>query len=163
MTARTALGYWPWAGLAALAALPFVPDKDAAIWAQEILPLFIYAGLALGLNVIVGYTGLLHLGIAAFFGVGAYVTGILTVPMYPFGQSFLVAVLASTLAAAVLGVATTAPTLRLRADYLALVTMALGLIAGYVIRNLAQSTNGALGLKPVNARPPRRVEDPNPA
>jgi branched-chain amino acid transport system permease protein len=161
MTARRVLGYWPWAALAGLAALPLVPDKEAAIWAQEVLPLFIYAVLALGLNVIVGYTGLLHLGIAAFFGVGAYVTGILTVPMYPFGQSFLVAVVASTLAAAGLGVVTTAPTLRLRGDYLALVTMALGLIAVYAIRNLEQITNGALGLNPVNPRLLPGVEDPN--
>ena len=51
---------------------------------MQLTYIFIYAILALGLNVVVGYTGLLHLGIAAFFGIGAYITGILTVPAYPF-------------------------------------------------------------------------------
>ncbi len=50
--------------------------------------------LALGLNVVVGETGLLHLGIAGFFGIGAYITGILTVPAYPFQVGFSVALIA---------------------------------------------------------------------
>ncbi len=56
--------------------------------------IFIYAILALGLNVVVGYTGLLHLGIAAFFGIGAYITGILTVAAYPFQIGFWPALVA---------------------------------------------------------------------
>ena len=55
---------------------------------MQLTYIFIYAILALGLNVVVGYTGLLHLGIAAFFGIGAYITGILTVPAYPFQVGF---------------------------------------------------------------------------
>src|SRR5262249_30490002 len=112
-------------------------------------PLFIFAILALSLNVVLGYTGLLHFGIAAFFGIGAYATGILAVREFPFQQSFPVLILASVLAAAVLSVATTAPALRLRGDYLALVTMAFGLIAVFVLRNLDSITGGAKGLNPI--------------
>lgn len=131
-----------------LAAYPFIPGADPILGTQ-LIPLFCYAVLALGLNVIVGYTGLLHLGIAAFFGIGAYVTGILTVPMFPFDQSFLVAAVLSMLVAAALGVMTTAPTLRLRGDYLALVTLGFGLITTYAIRNLDSITDGTKGLNPV--------------
>jgi branched-chain amino acid transport system permease protein len=143
------LGYWPWAVFAGFAVLPFVPGTDAAIYGRQFLPLFIYAILGLGLNAVLGYTGLFHLGIAAFFGIGAYVTGILTVPQYPFQQSFLVAVIGATVLAAIAGIITTAPTLRLRGDYLALVTMSFGLIAVFVIRNLENITAGTKGLNPV--------------
>lgn len=161
MTARGALEHWPWAALVAFALLPFVPGAQAAIYGQQFLPLFIYAVLALGLNAVVGYAGLFHLGIAAFFGIGAYVTGILTVAQFPFQQSFLVAVIASTLAAATVGVMTTAPTLRLRGDYLALVTMGFGLIAVFVIRNLESITAGTKGLNPVSPRLLPGTDDPN--
>src|SRR5919108_298813 len=60
---------------------------------SDLTVLFIYAILAMGLNVVVGYSGLLHLGIAAFFGTGAYITGILTVPGYPFQTGFFIALL----------------------------------------------------------------------
>lgn len=143
MRVRAVLGYWPAIGLAALAALPFLPGRNVALYAQDILPLFIYAVLALGLNAVIGYTGLFHLGIAAFFGIGAYTTAILTVPQYPFHQSFVVAASAAVLVAAAVGVLTTAPTLRLRGDYLALVTMAFGLIMMYAIKNLTNITGGA--------------------
>ena len=56
---------------------------------MQLTYLFIYAILALGLNVVVGYTGLLHLGIAAFFGIGAYIAGILTVPAVDTGTKTL--------------------------------------------------------------------------
>src|ERR1700730_6969072 len=80
--------------------------------------IFIFAILALGLNVVDGYTGLLHLGIAAFFGIGAYITGILTVPSDPFQVGFVIALVLSTAGAALCGVILGAPTLRLQGDYL---------------------------------------------
>ena len=159
--ARRVLAYWPAAALVAFAALPFVPGPDAAIYGQRFMPLFIYAVLALGLNVVLGYTGLFHLGIAAFFGIGAYATAILTVPQFPFQQSFLVGVIAAALAAAAVGVVTTAPTLRLRGDYLALVTMGFGLIAVFVIRNLENITAGTKGLNPVSPRLFPGMTDPD--
>ncbi|HXD85835.1 MAG TPA: branched-chain amino acid ABC transporter permease [Urbifossiella sp.] len=161
MKLRRVLGYWPAALFAAFVALPFAPGVQAALTAQDFIPLFIYAVLALGLNVIVGYTGLLHLGIAAFFGIGAYTTGILTVSQFPFQQSFLVAAIASVGAAAAIGVIATAPTLRLSGDYLALVTMAFGLIAVYVIRNLENITNGTKGLGLIAPTLLPGIHDPN--
>lgn len=143
------LGYWPAAALVGFAALPFVPEAGVGLYARQFTPIFIFAILALALNVIVGYTGLLHLGMAAFFGIGAYATGILAVHQYPFQQSFPVLLAASAAAAAVVGIATTAPALRLRGDYLALVTMAFGLIAVFVLRNLDNITGGGRGLNPI--------------
>jgi branched-chain amino acid transport system permease protein len=113
--------------------------------------LFIFAILALGLNVVVGYTGLLHLGIAAFFGVGAYLTAILTVPAYPFQIGFVGSLVAATLGAGLLGVVLGAPTLRLRGDYLALVTLGFGEVVRITLRNLEEITGGTRGLNPVPA------------
>lgn len=162
MTAvRTVLSFWPAALLVAFAVLPFVPGKQASLYAQNFVPLFIYAILALGLNVVVGSAGLFHLGIAAFFGIGAYATGILTVPQFPFQWSFAVALLVSIFAAAFAGMAATAPTLRLRGDYLALVTMGFGLIAVFVMRNLENITEGTKGLNPVSPHLLPGMEDPN--
>lgn len=161
MSLRKLLGYWPWALFLAFAALPLVPGAQATLYAQRFLPLFIYAILALGLNVVVGYTGLFHLGIAAFFGIGAYTAAILVVPQFPFHQSFLVAVIAAMLVAAAIGVMTTAPTLRLRGDYLALVTMGFGLIVVFVIRNLEHITDGTKGLNPVAPKLLPGLDDPN--
>ncbi|HVL13723.1 MAG TPA: branched-chain amino acid ABC transporter permease, partial [Gemmata sp.] len=128
-------------------------------YGQQLLPLFVYAVLALGLNAVLGYTGLFHLGIAAFFGIGAYSTGILTVPFFPFQQSFLVAAVAAMLVAAIIGVATTAPILRLRGDYLALVTLGFGLITLYAIRNLDAITEGTKGMNPIEAGPVPGVKE----
>ncbi len=69
----------------------------------EISTLFVFAILALGLNVAVGYTGLLQLGIAAFFGIGVYITGILTIPSNPFQIGFTASLVLSTGGAALFG------------------------------------------------------------
>jgi branched-chain amino acid transport system permease protein len=116
---------------------------------MQLTYIFIYSILALGLNVVVGYTGLLHLGIAAFFGIGAYITGILTVPAYPFQFSFTAALVCSIAGAALLGVLLGAPTLRLRGDYLAIVTLGFGEVTRFTLRNLEEITAGTRGLNPV--------------
>jgi branched-chain amino acid transport system permease protein len=110
---------------------------------------FIFTLLAYGLNVVIGYTGLLHLGIAAFFACGAYTAGILTVGAYPFGWPFVVAAVVGTLAASALGLILGAPTLRLRGDYLALVTLGFGEVAKVTLRNLEGITAGTRGLSPI--------------
>lgn len=101
-----------------------------------------YVMLCLGLNIVVGYAGLLDLGYAAFFAVGAYTTGILT---SHFGVNFWltipIAVVFSTMAGVIIG----GPTLRLRSDYLAIVTLGFGEIVRIVARNL-EITGGASGL-----------------
>ncbi len=116
---------------------------------EQLTFIFIYAILALGLNVVVGYTGLLHLGIAAFFGIGAYVTGILTVPANPFQIGFTAALIISTAAAALAGILLGAPTLRLRGDYLAIVTLGFGEVVKFSLRNLEHVAAGNRGLNPI--------------
>lgn len=146
------LRHWVLILFALLAAYPFLPFAEGNR-GEQFTVLFVYAILALGLNVVLGYTGLLHLGIAAFFGIGAYTVGILTVPFFPFQQSFLVAAIAAVIMASLIGVVTTVPILRLRGDYFALVTLGFGLITLYAIRNLDAITEGTKGLNPIEAGP----------
>lgn len=150
--------YWPWVVLAALLIYPQLPlDKwfaanlSVSIGSEMSRKIFIYALLALGLNVVVGYSGLLQLGIAAFFGIGAYITGILTVPDYPFQTGFWFALLASVVGAALAGIVLGAPTLRLRGDYLAIVTLGFGEVVRFMLLNFGEITNGSRGLNPVPA------------
>ena len=140
---------WELVALVALAVAPLVVPALGGALGGQVTTLFIYCILALGLNVMVGYTGLVHLGIAAFFGIGAYVCAVLTVPMYPFQLPFAVAAVVSVLATAGIGLALGAPTLRLRGDYLAIVTLGFGEVVKVTLRNLEQITGGMKGLNPV--------------
>ncbi|MBP3957604.1 branched-chain amino acid ABC transporter permease [Gemmata sp. G18] len=150
--------------IALFALYPLIPGLGAqadalfkATVGAEFTTLFIIAVLALGLHVVVGYAGQLHLGVAAFFGLGAYVVGILLVPAYPFklgsqlpaGTGVLVAVVVAFAVAALVSVVTSAPILRLRGDYLALVTLGFGEVARFALRNLEEITNGTKGLNPI--------------
>jgi branched-chain amino acid transport system permease protein len=140
-----------------------------------------YATLALGLNIVVGFAGLLDLGYAAFFAIGAYSYGILTayqlqppwsdfwavfqtlglatpVPadvgdgmVVHFTLSFWLGLPLAGCLAAGFGVLFGAPTLRLRGDYLAIVTLGFGEIVPIVVRNWSDLTNGAAGLNGVAA------------
>jgi branched-chain amino acid transport system permease protein len=103
---------------------------------------FFYIVLCLGLNIVVGYAGLLDLGYAAFFAVGAYTTGILT---SHFGMNFWLTIPFSILFSIMAGVIIGGPTLRLRSDYLAIVTLGFGEITRIAARNL-EITGGASGL-----------------
>ena len=100
----------------------------------------IYVVLALGLNVVIGFAGLLDLGYAAFFAIGAYVFGILTWPNHGIELSFFIAIWICAFAASMFGLLIGAPTLRLRGDYLAIVTLAFGEIVPIVVRNLDDIT-----------------------
>ena len=142
-------GRWEIVALAVFALLPLVVPALGGALGGQVTTLFIYCILALGLNVMVGYTGLLHLGIAAFFGIGAYVLAILTVPMFPFQIGFLAAAVVSVLLTAGVGLALGGPTLRLRGDYLAIVTLGFGEVVKVTLRNLEQITGGMKGLNPV--------------
>ncbi len=101
-----------------------------------------YVMLCLGLNIVVGYAGLLDLGYAAFFAVGAYTTGILT---SQFGVNFWLTIPAAVFFSICAGVIIGGPTLRLRSDYLAIVTLGFGEIVRIIARNL-EITGGASGL-----------------
>jgi branched-chain amino acid transport system permease protein len=138
-----------------------------------------YAALALGLNIVVGFAGLLDLGYAAFFAIGAYTYGafasyqiepawssfwepfqwldlVARVPdpagdLVHFQVSFWLMLPISALVAAFFGVLFGAPTLRLKGDYLAIVTLGFGEIVPIIARNWPSVTNGAQGLNGVAA------------
>lgn len=121
-------------------------------------PMFIYVILAMGLNVVVGYAGLLDLGYAAFFAIGAYTMGFLTSPTSVFVQRgyvpewlqhFWPAIAISWLTAAVFGILLGAPTLRLRGDYLAIVTLGFGEIVPNFFLNAEGITGGTAGINPI--------------
>jgi len=126
-------------GLIGLAIVPAVFGQYAAVIMTNAL---LYVVLALGLNVVVGYAGLLDLGYAAFFAVGAYTVGVLTIH---FGLNFWATLPVAVAAAAIAGVVIGTPTLRLRSDYLAIVTLGFGEIVRFSARNL-QITGKASGL-----------------
>ena len=114
----------------------------------------IYVLLALGLNIVVGYAGLLDLGYAAFFAIGAYTMGLLNSPvlgspLYGHAWSFWVVIWIAALVSAALGVVIGAPTLRVRGDYLAIITLAFGEIIPVAIRNLGDITIDIGGWRPV--------------
>ena len=102
---------------------------------------FFYMILALGLNIVIGYAGLVDLGYAAFFAVGAYTTGILM----QYGVNFWLTIPVAVVFCIVAGIIIGGPTLRLRSDYLAIVTLGFGEITRITARNL-KITGGASGL-----------------
>jgi ABC-type branched-subunit amino acid transport system permease subunit len=102
--------------------------------------------LALGLNIVVGYAGLLDLGYAAFFAIGSYAFAILASGQFNIHISFWILLPASALIAAFFGVLLGAPTLRLRGDYLAIVTLGFGEIVPRVFRNASIFTGGVNGI-----------------
>ena len=103
----------------------------------------IYAIAALGLNLIVGYTGLLSLCQAGFIAIGAYTTAVM---MNAFNTGFWETMLLSGLVAAMFGMLIGIPTLRLRGDYLAIATLGFGEIVQNVIMNWDSVTNGPMGI-----------------
>src|SRR3569833_27676 len=101
--------------LAAMVAAPLLGPYAVVILTNALL----YTILARGRTIVVGYAGLLDLGYAAFFAVGAYSVGILTTT---FGWNFWATIPVAVLAAMIAGIVIGGPTLRLRSDYLAIVT-----------------------------------------
>jgi branched-chain amino acid transport system permease protein len=101
----------------------------------------IYALLATGLNIVVGRAGLLDLGYVAFFGIGAYTYSLLASSQFDVHMPFLVGVVAAVAVAATAGVLLGIPVLRLRGDYLAIVTLGFGEIVYLVLLNLDRPIN----------------------
>lgn len=129
--------------LMVMAALAMVIPLVANNYMLEVLTnAWFYTILCLGLNIVVGYAGLLDLGYAAFFAVGAYTTGILT---SKFGVNFWLTIPAAVACSMLAGIIIGGPTLRLRSDYLAIVTLGFGEIVRIIARNL-EITGGASGL-----------------
>lgn len=134
-----------------LVVLYFVPRIMGPFVSQILVTAGIYLLMALGLNIVVGYAGLLDLGYVAFFAVGAYTTAILTSPQSPaFTPEF--SVLASIpfvmVAAAVAGILVATPVIRMRGDYLAIVTLGFGEIARILLNSewLSPYFGGAQGI-----------------
>jgi branched-chain amino acid transport system permease protein len=120
--------------------VPFISDN----YILEILAnSFFYIVLCLGLNIVVGFAGLLDLGYAAFFAVGAYTTGILT---SHYGWNFWLTIPAALVFSIMAGMIIGGPTLRLRSDYLAIVTLGFGEITRIAARNLKDISGGPSGL-----------------
>lgn len=111
----------------------------------------IYILLAMGLNIVVGFSGLLVLGFSAFYGIGAYVTAIATTRLPAFPHLIWLLIPASALVAAFFGIVLGVPTLRLRGDYLAIVTMGFGEIVRIVMTNWDGLTRGPIGISGVGA------------
>ena len=114
----------------------------------------IYVLLALGLNIVVGYAGLLDLGYAAFFAIGAYAMGLLNSPvlgspLYGHAWSFWLCIWVAAAVSALLGLVIGAPTLRVRGDYLAIITLGFGEIIPVAIRNLGDITIDIAGWRPI--------------
>ena len=131
---------WSIGALAALA-LPLVNPNPYHL--DVLTTSLLYALLALGLNLIVGLTGLLHLGYAAFFAIGAYTYGLLNLHWgWPFWVGWIPAACVAGIFGACLGI----PALRVRGDYLAIVTLGFGEIVRITVTNLEQWTGGPNGL-----------------
>lgn len=134
--------------LAALAVGLRAFGLGSSYWSAVLVLAGIYALLALGLNVVVGYGGLLDLGYAGFWAVGAYTTAMVTgqAPFHPLVLGLAGAVPLAVVATVVSGMVLGAVTLRLRGDYLAIVTLAFGEIVRLVANSADSITNGPSGV-----------------
>jgi ABC-type branched-subunit amino acid transport system ATPase component/ABC-type branched-subunit amino acid transport system permease subunit len=116
----------------------------------------VYLILAAGLSIVAGQAGLLDLGYAGFYGIGAYVYALLASPKFGMHSAFIPAAAASASAAALAGLAVSLPTLRLHGDYLAMVTLGFGQIVRILLNNMDRPiniTNGPNGIVAID--PPR--------
>ena len=142
-----------------IAAALFYPPIATSFWQQVLVTeIGIYVLLAVGLNVVVGWAGLLDLGYIAFYAIGSYVTAYLTgsLPIQPpswLHLSPLWAIPFAIVACLIAGVILGAPTLRLRGDYLAIVTLGFGEIIRIVAVNANGVTNGPRGVSPAVPHP----------
>jgi len=147
--------------------LPLILQSFGNAWVRIADMALLYVLLALGLNIVVGYAGLLDLGYVAFFAIGAYMYALLASPqltetftsiaaMFPNGMHMplWIVIPASAGLAGLFGVLLGAPTLRLRGDYLAIVTLGFGEIIRVFLNNLdnpVNITNGPKGINQIDA------------
>jgi branched-chain amino acid transport system permease protein len=144
---RKSLGYLLIA--IALLGLPFVAALGGQAWVRIIDFAILYVFLALGLNIVVGFAGLLDLGYIAFYAVGAYLYALLASPHFGLHLPFWVILPLGGIVACIFGVLLGAPTLKLRGDYLAIVTLGFGEIVRIFMNNLnapINITNGPQGI-----------------
>ena len=151
----------------ALLILPLILQTAGNAWVRIADVALLYVLLALGLNIVVGYAGLLDLGYVAFFAIGAYMFGLMASPhltetfpaiaaMFPDGlhMPLWVVIPAGAALAGFFGVLLGTPTLKLRGDYLAIVTLGFGEIIRVFLNNLdhpVNITNGPKGLNQIDS------------
>jgi branched-chain amino acid transport system permease protein len=146
-----------WLGFAligvSLALLPFALAQVGTTWVRITNYAILYVLLALGLNIVVGFAGLLDLGYIAFYAVGAYTYALLASPQFNLHLPFWVILPIGAAVAALFGVLLGAPTLKLRGDYLAIVTLGFGEIVRIFLNNLSRPvniTNGPIGISRID-------------
>ena len=133
----------------ALVALPFVAAMGGQAWVRIINFAILYIFLALGLNIVVGFAGLLDLGYIAFYAVGAYAYALLASPHFGLHWPFWAILPLGAGLACIAGILLGSPTLKLRGDYLAIVTLGFGEIVRIFMNNLnapVNITNGPQGI-----------------
>ena len=142
---------------ALLLLMPFLVDWGLGrFWLRIINFALLYAMLALGLNIVVGFAGLLDLGYVAFYAVGAYIYAILASPHFGIHLPFWVLLPLGAGLAGIFGVLLGAPTLKLRGDYLAIVTLGFGEIVRIFMNNLDRPLNITNGPQGINLVDPIR-------
>ncbi len=151
-----------WAGMVlvagALAVLPFLLAQAGTSWVRITDYAILYCLLALGLNIVVGFAGLLDLGYIAFYAVGAYAYALLASPHFGLHLPFWIILPIGAALAAMFGVLLGAPTLKLRGDYLAIVTLGFGEIVRIFLNNLSRPLNVTNGPQGIAGIDPLRID-----
>ena len=138
----------------ALIALPFALSMAGMAWVRITNLALLFVLLSLGLNIVVGFAGLLDLGYIAFYAVGAYVYALLASPHFGLHLPFWIVLPICAMVACMFGVLLGAPTLKLRGDYLAIVTLGFGEIVRIFLNNLSEPinlTNGPKGIATIDS------------
>ena len=152
-----------WIGIAliavALVVLPFALAQIGTAWVRITNLAILYVLLALGLNIVVGFAGLLDLGYIAFYAVGAYTYAALASPHFNLHLPFWIILPIGAAVACLFGVLLGAPTLKLRGDYLAIVTLGFGEIIRIFLNNLSQPINLTNGPQGITLIDPFRIGD----
>jgi branched-chain amino acid transport system permease protein len=139
---------WALIGLtmALILIIPILNFQQRAYWVRVIGYTGLYIILGLGLNVVVGLAGLLDLGYVAFYAIGAYTYALLASGHFDLHFSFWLILPVAALLAGFAGILLGIPVLRMRGDYLAIVTLGFGEIIRMLVTNLTDLTNGSQGL-----------------
>ena len=138
----------------ALIALPFVLAMVGTAWVRITNFAILFVLLSLGLNIVVGFAGLLDLGYIAFYAVGAYVYALLASPHFGLHLPWWMILPIGAFVACVFGILLGTPTLKLRGDYLAIVTLGFGEIVRIFMNNLSDPiniTNGPKGISTIDS------------
>ena len=147
-----------WIGLAlvaiALLALPFALAQAGTAWVRITNFAILFVLLSLGLNIVVGFAGLLDLGYIAFYAIGAYVYALLASPQFGLHLPWWAILPIGAAVACFFGILLGTPTLKLRGDYLAIVTLGFGEIIRIFLNNLSEPfnlTNGPKGITTIDS------------